>query len=328
MEYAIVIGIDHYPDRPLAGAVDDARRFADWLTQNNHISNPQKNLYLLVSDIQNQVALGHEIDLAINEISKDARPRKTEINRLYFYFSGHGIGMNFSDTALCMRLWPQLPNWCISGLAYKNGIINKGVFDEILFFFDCCRDVNILVNGRDPGFDGKTKVGDRIPKILLCHSTSYGKVSYEIPTDNNSKRGAFTSFLLESLSGEADQDHDGVITAYELKTHTEKHFESFAARHQKFQKAQIDTEAGGDAIVICKLSSNTVAHNCEINFLSDGDITLYDPNINEIRRAPVKTGDVWKLQLAQGFYKIVNHTNDSSKYFANLNENTILHESF
>lgn len=94
MEYAIVIGIDHYDQRPLLGAVADADAFAKFLIDQKLIRNAS-NLKLLKSDTSNSVALGPEIDKAIEEIVKDARTRRTETNRFYFYFSGHGIGNTF-----------------------------------------------------------------------------------------------------------------------------------------------------------------------------------------------------------------------------------------
>lgn len=138
MEYAIVIGIDHYAERPLAGAVADADAFAKMLTDKNLISNPS-NLKLFKSDISNNKVINYEIDLALDEIVTDAKDRKNENHRLYFYFSGHGIGNTFNNTALCMRLWSsRFINNCISSNNYTAAMVNTGVFDEILVFFDCC----------------------------------------------------------------------------------------------------------------------------------------------------------------------------------------------
>lgn len=328
MEYAIVIGIDHYDERPLAGAVGDADAFAGFLTDKKLI-NKDSNLKLLKSEINNSVAQGAEIDRAIEEIVKDARTHKTENNRLYFYFSGHGIANTYFNTALCLRYWSSTYiNHCISFQDYLTGIINKGIFDEILVFLDCCREHDALVKGSSPIGDWQSKVGQRIPKIFVCNSAAYGKLSYETPIDSNQKRGAFTSFLIESLKGDADLSNTGQITVSDLKNHIDKNFETYATQNGKYQKAQADPSNGGETIVICQTEKLTTKHNCEITFKRTSNVTLKGRDAKDIKTDEVKDGDIWKVQLEQGFSVLVDNSANEKKIIENYSENTMSYVEF
>ncbi|MFH1119494.1 MAG: caspase family protein [Bacteroidota bacterium] len=328
MEYAIVIGIDHYDQRPLAGAVADAVAFAKFLTDKKLISNAS-NLKLFKSDTANTVVLGPEIDKAIEEIVKDARSRKKESNRLYFYFSGHGIGNTFINTALCMRYWSSVYiNHCISSLKYTTGMINKGAFDEILIFLDCCREHDTTIEGLPPIGDWQNKVGDRNPKLFVCNSTIYGKLSYEITIDSNQKRGAFTSFLIDGLNGDADLSGNGIVTALDLKKHIDDNFLSYAQRFNKIQQGTVFTDTGGDSIVICEVQKLVSDFNFEITFKRNSNVTLRGRDTKIIKTGEVKIDEKWNCKLEQGFNVIIDNISGEQKLIANYSDNTMSYDEF
>jgi hypothetical protein len=336
MDYALIIGIDHYEERPLNGAVKDAEEFAKWLKEAGLIAEPDKNMHLLLSGETNEFALDAHIDKTINKIIDDAKKYKDQKNRLYFYFSGHGIGVSFSKTALCLRYWySKMPNYCISSLEYKDGLINKGVFDEILIFLDCCREFDYQTDTKVPGFDYQTKVGTKNPQVMVCYSTTYGKLSYEISPENtassdaNQKRGAFTSFLIEGLRGDADADNNGTITALDLKNHISSYFKNYALKFNKVQDADVETNIGGDNIIICKLENKNEDFNYVITFTRNADVSLFDGSNELIKRANVQTGETWEVKLKKGLHKLSdNNSPGTDKYFTNFNINTVNHEQF
>ncbi|MCL6460451.1 MAG: caspase family protein [Flavobacterium micromati] len=329
MEYAIVIGIDHYDQRPLAGAVADADAFAKFLTNKKLVSNAA-NMKLLTSADTNSVVLGPEIDKAFEEIVKDARSRRTETNRLYFYFSGHGIGNTFNNTALCMRYWSSTYiNHCISSLDYTTGFINKGAFDEVLIFLDCCREHDTTIKGSSPIGDWQNKVGDRIPKLIICNSTIYGKLSYEITIDSNQKRGAFTSFLIDSLKGDADLTGSGKVTALDLKKHIDNNFLSYAQKFNKTQNGEIFTNTDLDSIIICKVQELKTDFNYEITFKRNSNVSLLTHQFELIYMADVTEGEQWKKLLKKGTYLLKdNNSIEPLKAIFNYSENTISHDEF
>lgn len=328
MEYAIVIGIDHYDQRPLLGAVADADAFAKFLIDQKLIRNAS-NLKLLKSDTSNSVALGPEIDKAIEEIVKDARTRRTETNRLYFYFSGHGIGNTFINTALCLRYWNSIfINHCISSLDYVTGMVNKGAFDEILIFLDCCREHDTTIKGGSPIWDWQNRVGNRKSKLFVCNSTIYGKLSYEITIDSNQKRGAFTSFLIDSLKGDADLSGNGKVTALDLKKHIDDNFLSYAQRFNKIQEGVVSFFDGGDSIVICEVPKLVSNINYQITFKRNANVTLRGRDTKIIRTGDVIIGEKWNCKLEQGFSIVVDNNTGEQKLIANYSENTMTYDEF
>src|SRR5690242_12562975 len=116
MNYAVIIGIDHYEKKPLSAAVSDAKDFAACLIEKNLVPDTTENLKVLFSETTNQIANNLDIDKAIDDVIQDAKKHRAENNRLYFYFAGHGIGVTYDKTALCLRLWPHWFNHCISSL--------------------------------------------------------------------------------------------------------------------------------------------------------------------------------------------------------------------
>lgn len=348
MNYAVVIGIDHYEKRPLSGAVADAKAFSEWLETKGGVK--KENLKLFVSTATDMLVSGPEIDMTINQLNIAAR-NSTETNRLYFYFSGHGIGITFDNTALCLRLWPALINHCISGLDYRTWLTNAGGFDEILIFLDCCREHDTLIRGNSPSGAWNLPIGNRSPKVLICNSTAYGKLSYEVIVDSvaqnnpgkddqtnanpkesesDKKRGAFTTFLIDSLNGDADSDGTGEITALTLKNHILNNFKSHAEKFKKAQDASADTQNGGDQIVICQVPVLLPAFNCEITFERNSNISLLGPTLKCLWKGDVVSGQILKQNLTKGLYQLIDNSDLTlpPKTFSNYSPKTISYERF
>lgn len=339
MNYAVVIGIDFYENKPLSAGVRDAVNFSEFLKKKNLV--PIENINLLLSDKDTHSTSHEIIDLAIKSVIKDAIRHKTEKNRLYFFFAGHGIADTFENTAMCMKFWPLLPNHCISSSAYKSWFVNKGVFNEILFFLDCCREFDLNIDAKTPNDDWKTQIGDgNSPDILICNSTKYGKLSYEINVTNDEigvdeKRGAFTTFLLNALEGDADKKNTGLITSYDLKNHVNRNFETFAKQNNKLQKGDAYTQGtNGDNIIICDVEKLTTNHNFEIKFKRNSNVTLKgrdtETGINaaNLKTADVKEGEIWQCKLDQGFSVLVDNVTDEKKLIENYSKNTMSYVEF
>jgi hypothetical protein len=327
MNYAVVIGIDHYETKPLAAAVSDAKDFAAWLINKKLVPDKPENIKVLLSETNNQIANNLDIDKAVDEIIKDAKTHRAESNRLYFYFAGHGIGVTYDVTALCLRFWPNWFNHCISSLDYKTWFINKGVFDEIFIFLDCCREFDQLINAASPSPDWKLPIGNKSPKILICNSTMYGKLSYEVSLDK--KRGAFTSFLIQSLNGDADINNTGKITTGDLKNHINRNFETYSSQLGKFQKGDASTQGtNGDNIVICDVENLKSMHNYEITFKRSSNVTLKGRDGNSLKTGDVVDGEKWCFKLEQGLNLLLDNVSGEKKLIENYSANTMSYVEF
>ncbi len=114
------------------------------------------------------------------------------------------------------------------------------------------------------------------------------------------KEGAFTSFLIESLKGDADINNSGKITALDLKQHIETNFPTYALKYNKIQNGSASTDNGGDNIVICEVKKLAEAYNFEITFNRNSNVTLYNKNADKLRTADVVNGEKWHYKLEKG----------------------------
>lgn len=328
MNYAVVIGIDHYKTRPLSGAVNDALAFGEWLREKAMVTVAE-NLKILTSSEGNDIAMGHEVDLAIDSVIQDATKNYKEKNRLYFYFSGHGLGITYDNTAFCLREWPGWFHHCLSGADYKAWFTNKAVFDEILIFLDCCRENDVFAQPKSPAPDWRNPTGTKTPNLLICNSTIYKKLSYEIEGPD-AKRGAFTSFLIEALNGDADPNGTGTITTLDLKNHVDANFESYALKNQKVQKGDVFMQGpSANSMVICTLTKSDIKYDCIITFNRSSDVSLLGPDLGMLKESvPVTLGQQWKLLLGKGLFMLRDEITKETKQIVNFSDSNMSYEHF
>jgi hypothetical protein len=340
--YAIVVGIDKYKEKPLGGAVTDAEDFARWLVRSEQIPNisndpdeplgdPEFLKLLTCQRYQDQVPpTDIEINNAVWEIfDRVDKKNGGRAKRLYFYFSGHGLGLTYLNTALCMRPWNSFFNGhCISTIKYLEGLAQLNNFDELLFFFDCCRDVDVITEAAGPRW--KLPGGEMTTKYMLCFSTQFGNRSQEV-NDVDRRRGAFTKFLIKALDGDASKN--GEVRVFDLRTHLNKHLKSYTATLRYVQKADVHCNLDDD-IVITKVKAAPQEFNVEIEFKrSSNNIELQKGDFTPVRSGSVKEGDKWQVKLPVGINLLIDYDKEEGsegrlKYFQNHSENAISHEEF
>ena len=106
-DYALVIGVDEYPNyKPLKGPVNDAERFAAWLTDPNKGGLPTANCQLIKNPDFPVGEITIRLDLILSQI-EIARKQKQGYSprRFYLYFSGHGQSPRIDQVNLCLKMW-------------------------------------------------------------------------------------------------------------------------------------------------------------------------------------------------------------------------------
>jgi uncharacterized caspase-like protein len=231
-DYAIVIGINHYPQvQPLLqSAEEDALRFADWLLDPEGGGLEPENVRLLVGqkfEAENQNAVPMEckphqltVDGVLQALQADQRERVGR--RLYFYFSGHGIGVGLNNVAMLLaNAGEGRYDKCHIALeGYRDWLRDAAAFDELIFILDCCRNranvqqtVRPLLASvvRDPEFKNV--------KPLTVLATLDGDEAFEgIDSDAEAvqRRGLLTQALMEGLEQRLAADSTGAVTAASL----------------------------------------------------------------------------------------------------------------
>lgn len=209
-DYAFIVGIDDYPGfSNLKGARKDAEEFWGWITTSAEVD--ANNCVKLLSSIDPAPPrpTQYDIDPKLNDLLDTARAAKAAgnaPNRLYFYFSGHGLGLDTTDVGLCLPYWSRaLKGDNLSTNSYLETLKKSGLFKEIIVFLDCCRVRDTNVIGRPPFMTVLTPTQDSPQvKSIVFYAAEYQSPSFEaISEDGEQVRGFFTTALLDGLSGGA-----------------------------------------------------------------------------------------------------------------------------
>jgi hypothetical protein len=238
-DHAIVVGIGHYGDglKPLAGPLNDACCFRDWLISPTGGDLPPENVNLILSEAgpSGRVPTRQKIEDAIHAHFRGfKRPGPLQgqrQRRIYLYVSGHGIEALDFDEERCLLL---MADAAIDSLARNAPILRAAdlfrrtsVFEEVVVFADCCRENAQVKDIAQPySFEHsltellKAANGTKVPCVYGL-ATQWSALAYELdlpgPGGNNVRRSAFTYALLEGLQQAVDGT--GNITKEKLEAY-------------------------------------------------------------------------------------------------------------
>ncbi len=229
-DFALVIGINHYPKyKSLAGPIEDARRIERWLGNQDtgggvpdlnlrHVLSEQPAGQIRATPVQEDIddALYYLLDRAKKEHAGQAR-------RFYFYFAGHGLGLDSNEVGLCLPSWSDVfRSNTLMVEPYLRVIQDSGLFKEIFFFLDCCRVRKINAEGHKPNISWP-KPADSTGSVqyLIGFASEYQNVAYEAEmqstgADESQVRGLFTTALIETLESAAAARPEGGVTLAQL----------------------------------------------------------------------------------------------------------------
>lgn len=291
-DFALVIGIDHYPHfRSLSGAATDAERFRDWLCDPHGGCVAPDNVRLLRSRLEPASPLQDEIDEQIVELWRRAEsvPRA---RRMYFYFSGHASTTSTDDVALLLPLWSVARSRLALSVDQYRGELSNGPFEELVCFFDVSRHADARALGLPPTV---VHFGHRFAgtRIFLAYATEAGQPAFEAPEDGR-WTGVFTQSLLAVLRS-ADR-----ITASDLKRALEYEVALHGQRAHVINGLREDSFFGRPRLP-------TVVIEFE---RARGRVLLRDGTRKVLAERPDSAGN-WELALPPGLYRLEDSSGKS-----------------
>jgi uncharacterized caspase-like protein len=245
--YALVIGVDHYPNFPddvqLTGAVRDAEAIATVLRIRG----------FEVISLLNQDATRANIFNAINRTLKD---KVREDDRVLIYFAGHGIaevGASGEPIGYLLPEGTMKDNPQLEGIEMEWITKNLRQYrsKHVMYIPDACYSgiAARRVSTRGIG----TPDPSPVPDIEYLKSMTAERVLVTISGGSSTEevlehegQGLFTGRFLHGLKGDADYDKNGWITSRELMAYVEMEVPRIAQeQHHRNQHPQMVSEGDG-----------------------------------------------------------------------------------
>jgi uncharacterized caspase-like protein len=325
--YGIAVGIDTYPSlRKLTSAVGDATRFCEWLLDENGGNVHQDNVKLIPSppataaDRFDAKPIQDDIERALRDFGAEVGKRIGK--RLYFYFAGHGFGPSFDEVGMLMANASMNALQKNIGLReFRDYFHERGLFDEVVFILDCCRDSARGKATNGPGFDDFSPVPDRVAHVVdfVVLGAAYGEKAFApIDQANGERRGILTRAILEALRGDLRAlDPKGRVTAATLKGFIRDRVPTLADDDKLKQAPEVPQDAD---LVLHQVDLNTIkraqVHVIASAALATGDLVLLDGTDNtELDRISVdkaREANPWQIQILPITRYIVEHSDSDN----------------
>jgi uncharacterized caspase-like protein len=278
--YGIAIGIDTYPSlRPLRSSVSDATQFLEWLIDEDGGNVDPAKVKLISSpaaiaaDPFDARPVQMEIDRALRDFGalRGARIGK----RLYFYFAGHGFGPSFDNVGMLMAGASMDTLKVNIGLRnYRDYFHETGLFDEVIFIVDCCRD-----NARDeqtssPVFKA-TPVADKAAKVVdfVALAAGYGEKAFApVSVVDGERRGILTQAVLEALRGDPKAlDPAGRVTAATLQNYLKDRVKLIADDEKLRQEPELPQNPSAD--LVFRVVDTSTLRKLRVHIIAPADLT-------------------------------------------------------
>ena len=226
-DWGLIIGIEDYAHLP---RVDFARKDALVIKEyfNRILGVPEHNIISLIdSDATKARISGYLRSFIPVNVSKNTT--------LYVYFAGHGApDMEKGDPYLVPYDGDTL---FIEETGYKLREFYKEISDldinQAYVFLDSCfsgvasRAAEMLTKGSRPALIKVEDIGLATQEVIAMTAATGGQTSNPLPSEEH---GLFTYYLLNALSGKADENEDRFITIKEIYTYVSRHVTRAARR--------------------------------------------------------------------------------------------------
>ncbi len=322
-DYALVIGIDDYTQEEgglttLQGARKDALKFARWLRKSDGGGIEKSNCHLIISRRDPLKPLRPQVDKELGKIIKKAKDDKQASNRLYFYFAGHGLSVEYEgngNAGLCLANWSE---YCrraaLSAMLYQNMCIEYGLFREIVFFADCCRDSATRITPLGSEIEITEPRGEHKPKLFIGYATRPGHAAVETENDDGNMGGVFTRVLIEGLKGGA-ANVKGIIDAVSLENYLKKNVPANSPDNKQRPQIINGFEEEGQLVFQQVDPNSKIMCQITLKLRRKGSIVLMDGDAEEIRTFDAGESRKIDLALPKGTYLLEDRTTGETLAF-------------
>ena len=310
--YGIAIGIDTYPAlRPLRSSVSDATKFLEWLTDDEGGNVSPDNVRLIKSpaniaaDTFDAEPTQKEVDRALRDFGALNGHRIGK--RLYFYFAGHGFGPSFDNVGMLMASASMDMLKANIGLRnYRDYFHETGLFDEVIYIIDCCRDNARGEQTASPIFRDQP-VPDKAARIVdfIALAAGYGEKAFApVSVVDGERRGILTRAVLDALGGDPKAlDPAGRVTAASLQMYLKDRVKEIADDEKLKQIPEMPQDPDPD--LVFRVVDTSTVRKLLVHIIAPpgltGELIVRDPRDQRIvGRRPVEQAqeeNPWPLEI-------------------------------
>jgi uncharacterized caspase-like protein len=236
-DFAIVVGIEDYQALPVSSfGLNDAASISRAFIE---IGVPEQNIVVL-SD--SRASLSAILKYVEGWLPKRVKPA----SRVYFYFSGHGSPDSGSGS-------PYLMPWdADSAFVTSTGYSLSRLYESLADLPS--RESLVILDSCFSGAGGRSVIASGMrPLINVSQVNPPARVSVFAASERNeiassqdeSRHGLFTHYLLQGLSGDADANKDGHVTLQELYRYVQAHVIIDARRSHHEQTPTLSSDEPG-----------------------------------------------------------------------------------
>lgn len=228
--YAIVIGIDQYPQLGnVSGGVRSAASFVEWLSSAEGGGLPESNIYYIWSppelsaDPLDARPIPADVDRAFVKFGAVKEDRIGK--RLYFYFAGRACGTSLDDVTLLMADASLKRLGSNVGLSrYRQFLSQSTLFEEVVYILDCAfLETQLRSEPAGPSLTlPPTSQSTSVKEFIIMSSPKRGTATGPDAAQDDAYPGLLTKAVLEGLRGAAATSAGtaeslvGVVTAASL----------------------------------------------------------------------------------------------------------------
>jgi tetratricopeptide (TPR) repeat protein len=202
MNVVFAIGCKRYRDPDVAQlkyADQDAKRFVETVMGTQDPDNTEK--YLLHDEHENEGFRPTRANILYFLFQGERRDKSTELDFLFFYFSGHGwSSQDGTDYLLTSDSLVSMPEYTAISVPMLESHLRKWEAKHVVLFIDACRTV--MAGGKSITIEDESRINvDSLcpPGMVTFCSCEPGQTSYEADPIGS---GVFTEGVCKALSDE------------------------------------------------------------------------------------------------------------------------------
>lgn len=212
--FAVAVGISKYQKLPQENWLQypdaDAKEFAQLLSSPRGGGVPPDQIAILTNEQATTAAVSDALQTFLK-----TRPGKDDT--VYILIAGHGTVDPTGAYILTYDSDPQNLAGTALSMAELHSVVESSLtkVGHVILLADVCRAATIAGQKTTTLGDVVQQIGEAPGELLGLMAARPRELSIEGP-DFGGGHGAFTWSVLRGLSGEADEDHDGFVSAGEL----------------------------------------------------------------------------------------------------------------